>query len=196
MGLNGGLQDAANLSKKLSKVMVGGAPDRLLDLYSLQRRTVSIEFVQQQTIATRDRRSRSGAQSGRGCDGAPEGRQAAVAHRRMPVGVKDVIENADMPTGMGSPLFEGWRLILNHRSSGRIPGRFSSGAGPKPFIWSKSASKMLEKVARAKQVLESQHDRNKGEHRRDSNQESPPGGPNKRGPTFRRSICSINLVTF
>ena len=27
----------------------------------------------------------------------------------MPVGVKDVIETADMPTGMGSPLYDGWR---------------------------------------------------------------------------------------
>lgn len=27
----------------------------------------------------------------------------------MPVGIKDVIETIDMPTGMGSPLFEGWR---------------------------------------------------------------------------------------
>jgi Asp-tRNA(Asn)/Glu-tRNA(Gln) amidotransferase A subunit family amidase len=26
----------------------------------------------------------------------------------MPVGVKDVIETADMPTGMGSPLYDGW----------------------------------------------------------------------------------------
>jgi Asp-tRNA(Asn)/Glu-tRNA(Gln) amidotransferase A subunit family amidase len=26
----------------------------------------------------------------------------------MPTGVKDVIETADMPTGMGSPLFDGW----------------------------------------------------------------------------------------
>jgi transposase len=30
-------------------------------------------------------------------------------------------------------------------------------ADPKPFIWTKSASEILEKVARAKQVLESQH---------------------------------------
>jgi transposase len=30
-------------------------------------------------------------------------------------------------------------------------------ANPKPFIWTKSASQILEKVARAKQVLESQH---------------------------------------
>jgi len=27
----------------------------------------------------------------------------------MPVGIKDIIETIDMPTGMGSPLFEGWR---------------------------------------------------------------------------------------
>lgn len=27
----------------------------------------------------------------------------------MPVGIKDIIETADMPTEMGSPLFEGWR---------------------------------------------------------------------------------------
>src|SRR6202041_1394424 len=30
-------------------------------------------------------------------------------------------------------------------------------ADPKPFIWTKSAGKILEKVARAKQALESQH---------------------------------------
>jgi hypothetical protein len=28
---------------------------------------------------------------------------------------------------------------------------------PKPFIWTKSAGQILEKVARAKQALESQH---------------------------------------
>jgi 3-(3-hydroxy-phenyl)propionate hydroxylase len=52
MGLNGGLQDAANLSEKLVQVLAG-APDSLLDLYSLQRRTVSIEFVQAQSIANK-----------------------------------------------------------------------------------------------------------------------------------------------
>ena len=30
-------------------------------------------------------------------------------------------------------------------------------ADPKPFVWTKTASEILEKVARAKQVLESQH---------------------------------------
>jgi 3-(3-hydroxy-phenyl)propionate hydroxylase len=55
MGLNGGIQDAANLCEKLAKVMLDGAPDRLLDLYNLQRRTVAIEFVQEQSIANKKR---------------------------------------------------------------------------------------------------------------------------------------------
>src|SRR3712207_763128 len=45
MGLNGGLQDAANLSEKLTTVLIGGAPDRLLDLYSLQRRKIGRAHV-------------------------------------------------------------------------------------------------------------------------------------------------------
>ena len=55
MGLNGGLQDAANVSEKLAQVIMDNAPDSLLDLYSLQRRTVSIEFVQEQSIANKKR---------------------------------------------------------------------------------------------------------------------------------------------
>ena len=30
-------------------------------------------------------------------------------------------------------------------------------AAPKPFVWTKTASEIFQKVARAKQVLESQH---------------------------------------
>jgi 3-(3-hydroxy-phenyl)propionate hydroxylase len=55
MGLNGGLQDAANAAGKLARVLVEGEPDTLLDLYSLQRRTVTCEFVQAQTIANKKR---------------------------------------------------------------------------------------------------------------------------------------------
>jgi 3-(3-hydroxy-phenyl)propionate hydroxylase len=55
MGLNGGIQDAANLSEKLAQVMLEGAPDELLDLYSRQRRTVAVEFVQEQSIANKKR---------------------------------------------------------------------------------------------------------------------------------------------
>ena len=49
-GLNGGIQDAANLSEKLAKVCRGEADDSLLDRYDRQRRTVNIEFVQEYSI--------------------------------------------------------------------------------------------------------------------------------------------------
>jgi 3-(3-hydroxy-phenyl)propionate hydroxylase len=52
MGLNGGIQDAFNLADKLARVL-DGEDDRLLDLYDLQRRTVSLEFVQAQSIANK-----------------------------------------------------------------------------------------------------------------------------------------------
>ena len=54
MGLNGGIQDAANLAEKLAAVL-SGADERLLDLYDLQRRTLTIEFVQAQTIQNKKR---------------------------------------------------------------------------------------------------------------------------------------------
>ena len=52
MGLNGGIQDACNLADKLAAV-IDGADARVLDLYDLQRRTVALEFVQQQSIANK-----------------------------------------------------------------------------------------------------------------------------------------------
>jgi 3-(3-hydroxy-phenyl)propionate hydroxylase len=55
MGLNGGIQDAANLAEKLAQVILEGAPEKLLDLYSRQRRTVAVEFVQEQSIANKKR---------------------------------------------------------------------------------------------------------------------------------------------
>jgi 3-(3-hydroxy-phenyl)propionate hydroxylase len=55
MGLNGGIQDAANLSEKLAQVILDRAPDALLDLYSRQRRAVAVEFVQEQSIANKKR---------------------------------------------------------------------------------------------------------------------------------------------
>jgi len=55
MGLNGGIQDAANLTEKLATVLLDKAPDALLDLYSLQRRTVATEYVQEQSIANKKR---------------------------------------------------------------------------------------------------------------------------------------------
>jgi len=55
MGLNGGIQDAANLAEKLILVLTDHSPDALLDLYSLQRRTVATEYVQEQSIANKKR---------------------------------------------------------------------------------------------------------------------------------------------
>ncbi len=55
MGLNGGLQDAANLSEKLSGILLDRRSDRELDLYNLQRRTVATEFVQEQSIENKKR---------------------------------------------------------------------------------------------------------------------------------------------
>lgn len=43
----------------------------------------------------------------------------------MPIGVKDVIETIDMPTGMGSPLFEGWR---SQRDSASVHALREAGA--------------------------------------------------------------------
>jgi 3-(3-hydroxy-phenyl)propionate hydroxylase len=55
MGLNGGIQDGVNLANKLVEVLLAGQSDRLLDLYDLQRRTVAVEFVQEQSIANKRR---------------------------------------------------------------------------------------------------------------------------------------------
>jgi 3-(3-hydroxy-phenyl)propionate hydroxylase len=55
MGLNGGIQDAVNLAGKLARILLDGASDRLLDLYDRQRRTIAVEFVQEQSIANKTR---------------------------------------------------------------------------------------------------------------------------------------------
>jgi 3-(3-hydroxy-phenyl)propionate hydroxylase len=55
MGLNGGIQDAVNLSDKLIDVLLEGRSDRILDLYDLQRRSIAVEFVQEQSIANKKR---------------------------------------------------------------------------------------------------------------------------------------------
>lgn len=50
MGMNGGLHDAVNLCDKLIAIMQQGASEDLLDLYERQRRTVTVDFIQTQTI--------------------------------------------------------------------------------------------------------------------------------------------------
>ena len=55
MGLNGGIQDAVNLADKLARIVLDAAPDTLLDVYDRQRRTVAVEFVQEQSIENKKR---------------------------------------------------------------------------------------------------------------------------------------------
>jgi len=53
MGLNGGVHDAVNLGEKLARVWHGDAADTVLDHYDRQRRGVTVEHVQRQTIANK-----------------------------------------------------------------------------------------------------------------------------------------------
>lgn len=50
MGMNGGIHDALNLTSKLGPVINGQAEPASLDLYDLQRRTVTMEAIQNDTI--------------------------------------------------------------------------------------------------------------------------------------------------
>jgi 3-(3-hydroxy-phenyl)propionate hydroxylase len=50
MGMNGGLPDVFNLCPKMIDIIQNGASEDLLDLYERQRRDVTIDFIQSQTI--------------------------------------------------------------------------------------------------------------------------------------------------
>jgi 3-(3-hydroxy-phenyl)propionate hydroxylase len=55
LGLNGGIHDAMELVDTLHQVITGKAGDDLLDRYTRRRRTLNIEFVQEQTILNKKR---------------------------------------------------------------------------------------------------------------------------------------------
>ena len=50
MGMNGGIHDAVNLAERLARVWHGEAPESELDRYDKQRRLITLEYVQRQTI--------------------------------------------------------------------------------------------------------------------------------------------------
>ena len=50
MGMNGGIHDAINLTERLAGVWSDGLPEGELDRYDLQRRLVTLESIQTQTI--------------------------------------------------------------------------------------------------------------------------------------------------
>jgi 3-(3-hydroxy-phenyl)propionate hydroxylase len=53
-GMNSGIHDAWNLKDKLLRILLDGADaDPLLDHYARQRRTITSQFVQAQTIANK-----------------------------------------------------------------------------------------------------------------------------------------------
>jgi 3-(3-hydroxy-phenyl)propionate hydroxylase len=55
LGLNGGIHDAMELVDTLHRVVTGDADASLLDRYTRRRRTLNIEFVQEQTILNKKR---------------------------------------------------------------------------------------------------------------------------------------------
>jgi 3-(3-hydroxy-phenyl)propionate hydroxylase len=50
MGMNGGIHDAINLTTRLAEVWHGRAPGATLDLYDRERRLVTKEYIEQQSI--------------------------------------------------------------------------------------------------------------------------------------------------
>ena len=54
MGMNGGIHDSFNLAERLANVWHGQQPDEHLDGYERQRRGVTVEFVQTQTIRNKE----------------------------------------------------------------------------------------------------------------------------------------------
>ncbi len=52
MGMNGGIHDAVNLTERLAAV-IAGAPEAELDRYERQRRAITLEYIEKQTIANK-----------------------------------------------------------------------------------------------------------------------------------------------
>jgi 3-(3-hydroxy-phenyl)propionate hydroxylase len=50
MGMNGGIHDAVNLTERLAAVFTGAAPAAELDRYECQRRGVTLEYIETQSI--------------------------------------------------------------------------------------------------------------------------------------------------
>jgi len=50
MGMNGGIHDAMNLTTRLAEVWTGAVPQAELDRYERQRRAITLEYIEKQTI--------------------------------------------------------------------------------------------------------------------------------------------------
>jgi len=50
MGMNGGIHDAMNLTARLAEVWTGAVPEAELDRYERQRRSITLEYIEKQSI--------------------------------------------------------------------------------------------------------------------------------------------------
>ena len=69
MGMNGGIHDAVNLAARLAQVWHGQAPEDELERYDRQRRLVTLETIQKQTIQNKKNLESSGDEFGQSLRG-------------------------------------------------------------------------------------------------------------------------------
>jgi 3-(3-hydroxy-phenyl)propionate hydroxylase len=65
MGMNGGIHDAINLTSRLIEVWHGRQPDADLERYDRQRRSVTLEYIEQQSIQNKRNLESDGTEFGR-----------------------------------------------------------------------------------------------------------------------------------
>jgi 3-(3-hydroxy-phenyl)propionate hydroxylase len=61
MGMNGGIHDAVNLTERMAQVWSGAKPEGELDRYDRQRRLVTLEYIQKQSIENKRNLESDGA---------------------------------------------------------------------------------------------------------------------------------------
>jgi 3-(3-hydroxy-phenyl)propionate hydroxylase len=64
MGMNGGIHDAINLTNRLAQVWHGEKPEAELDRYERQRRLMTLEYIERQSIQNKRNLESSGTQFG------------------------------------------------------------------------------------------------------------------------------------
>jgi 3-(3-hydroxy-phenyl)propionate hydroxylase len=64
MGMNGGIHDAINLTTRLAAVWRGETPDTELDRYDKQRRLVTLEYIEKQSIQNKKNLESAGPEFG------------------------------------------------------------------------------------------------------------------------------------
>jgi 3-(3-hydroxy-phenyl)propionate hydroxylase len=65
MGMNGGIHDAVNLTSRLVEIWRGEKPQSELDRYDRQRRLVTLEYIEQQSIRNKRNLESDGVEFGR-----------------------------------------------------------------------------------------------------------------------------------